>query len=310
VGRTLEATAVTYFREVGRVGSIARAATNLFIAPSAISRQIRLLEDDLGVELFHRGRRGMSITVAGQMFLAFTEKTSAEEARLRTDLGTAGEHLTGIVTVATTEALNVSLIPDALGRLAESHPRLSVKVVTAGSNSVAAAVAARDADLGFIFGPPPRADVVALGTQNVPLFLMVRPGHALDSLETVDFSTLAQYAMALPDSSYGIRQEVDRACAEQRVELLVKYEANSLALLKELAIRADVAIFLPVEGAVAELQSRALVAIPISHRRMTSTKITLIRSPGHHESPFLRPAQDAFIQTMRSFVHVGTPLRG
>jgi DNA-binding transcriptional LysR family regulator len=72
MSRSTESTAAGYFREVAPPGSISRADANLFVSPSATSRKVRLLEEDLGVEVFARRRRGLSLTSAGQLLLDFT----------------------------------------------------------------------------------------------------------------------------------------------------------------------------------------------------------------------------------------------
>ena len=67
----IESTAIRYFREVTESGSIKQAAAALRIAPSAISRQVQALEEELAVKLFERGARGMMLTDAGQLLYRY-----------------------------------------------------------------------------------------------------------------------------------------------------------------------------------------------------------------------------------------------
>ncbi|WP_327090377.1 LysR family transcriptional regulator [Nonomuraea sp. NBC_01738] len=295
----LETLAMRYFREVARTGSIARAADSLFIAPSAISRQLRLLEEHLGVEVFTRGSKGMVLTASGELLLGFADQQLTTAAQLLVEL-TSGRHkTTGQVTVATVEAPLISFVPQALTEVASTHPDIVVNVVAAGSNDVAALVAENRADLGLVFGPVPRSDVAELVAQPLPLFVMVAPGHPLSARPRCDLTDLLDVRLALPDKSFGIRQEVERAAAEHHVRLSVAYETNSLALLRELAVRTGVAIFMPIEGARPELDAGLLTTVAIDDRRLTSTRITLISRLAASGSPALTVVRDALTVAMR-----------
>ncbi|MFC4117877.1 LysR family transcriptional regulator [Nonomuraea zeae] len=295
----LETAALRYFREVARTGSIARAADHLFIAPSAISRQLRLLEEHLGVELFNRGPKGMTLTAAGEVLLGFADQQLATAERLHMEFGSDRHRTGGRVSVATVEAPLSSFVPEALAKVAHTHPDIEVNVVAAGSNDVAAFVAESRADLGLVFGPVPRSDVTELATRPLPLFVMVEPGHPLAARPNCDLRDLLDVRLALPDKSFGIRQEVERAAAGHHVRLIVAYETNSLALLRELAVRTGVAIFMPLEGARPELEAGLLTAVPINDRRLTSTRITLISGLAATGSPALTVVSDALVAALR-----------
>ena len=79
----IESTALRYFREVTLRGSIKRAAESLRIAPSAISRQVQGLEDELSAKLFERGARGMSLTGAGHLLHRYAVESQDKLDRIR-----------------------------------------------------------------------------------------------------------------------------------------------------------------------------------------------------------------------------------
>src|SRR5215510_9845356 len=82
-GNMLESTAIRYFREVTQRGSVKQAAESLNIAPSAISRQVQGLEDELAVKLFERGARGMTLTSAGQVLYRYAVESQRKLERVR-----------------------------------------------------------------------------------------------------------------------------------------------------------------------------------------------------------------------------------
>ena len=296
--RTAESAALRYFREVALTGSVARAGANLFVAPSAVSRQVRLLEDELGVRLFTRGARGMTLTPAGHRVLAFANDSQQRVADLRSELNAEHHVVRGHVTVATVEGLITRFVPDALEVLAASHPDIRVDVRAAGSQDVGAAVADGSAQVGFVFGPPTRSDLVALKALPLPLSVMVRPGDPLAAMDRCSLRDLECHPVALPTPDFGIRQELDRACAETGTRLRVRYETNSLALLREIAVRTGTAIFMAVEDTAAELADGTLIRVPIANRRLNSTRVTLVKGLADYASPAAKIVSDTLLAAM------------
>jgi DNA-binding transcriptional LysR family regulator len=296
--RTTESAALRYFREVALTGSVVRAGANLFVAPSAVSRQVRLLEDELGVQLFTRGARGMTLTSAGHQVLAFANETQQRIADLRSELDAQRHAVRGHVAVATVEGLITRVIPNALEVLAASHPDIRIDIHAAGSQDVAAAVAAGSAQVGFVFGQPTRSDLVALKAVPLPLSVMVRPDDPLATMDQCSLRDLDGHPVALPTPEFGIRQELERACAESATRLQVNYETNSLALLRQIAVRTGAAIFMTAEDTAAELAEGTLISVPITDRRLNSTRVTLVKGLPAYTSPAAKVVSDTLFTAM------------
>lgn len=84
---SLHGIAVRYFVEVARTGSISDASARLHVAVSAISRQIARLEGELGVALFERRPRGMSLSEAGERLLAYAQRSLLEAEHVMKEIG-------------------------------------------------------------------------------------------------------------------------------------------------------------------------------------------------------------------------------
>ncbi|PZS30452.1 MAG: LysR family transcriptional regulator, partial [Pseudonocardiales bacterium] len=177
--RSKESAGLRYFHEVARTGSVTRAGANLFVAASAVSRQIRLLEDELGVQLFTRGSRGMTLTTAGHQVFAFAADAEQRASDLRSELNSDRYAVRGHVNVATVEGLLMRYVPVAIERLARTHADIRLCIRADGSQDVGTAVAEGSAQLGFVFGHPARPDLIALKSLPLPLSVMVRPGCSL-----------------------------------------------------------------------------------------------------------------------------------
>lgn len=294
----LEPTALRYFREVALVGSVTVAGANLFVAPSAVSRQVRNLEEHLGVQLFSRGSRGMSLTAAGHQLLDFAQGNAQRGDDLRAELDAARFSVRGIVVIATIEGMLTTLVPETLERLDIAFPDVRVDVHVAGSLDVGAMVAEGGAHLGFLFGSPARSDLIVLQALPLPLSVVVRADNPLACQAACAMRDLDGSRVALPGSEFGIRQEIDRALAEAGVRLKVVSETNSLALLRQITVRTGAVTFMAARDCRPEVLTGDLVDIPMTDQRLSSTQVTFVKGLIDHQTTASRIVADAFMSQM------------
>src|SRR5487761_2048290 len=99
----MQFSALRYFTETLRLGSIRRASEVLHVTPSAISRQIALLEQNFGAPLFERHALGMRLTAAGEVFARQAHSTLRDFDRLRSDLDDLQNLRRGVVRISSME---------------------------------------------------------------------------------------------------------------------------------------------------------------------------------------------------------------
>ncbi|KQW20452.1 LysR family transcriptional regulator [Afipia sp. Root123D2] len=280
----IESTAIRYFREVTARGSIKQAAESLRIAPSAISRQIQGLEDELSTKLFERGARGMRLTDAGHLLYRYAQENQTQLDRIRTQVEEFGSLQRGHVRIATVEGLLASFLLDFIVDLAREHPGISTSVTAVGSRDVADMISRHEADLGLVFGRAPRRDLIELARMRQSLCLMVSPHHNLAGKNYCTVKDLAGLSVVLPDPSFGIRQEIDRVCAQANVRLELCNETNSLAFARSIVAQTGLGTFLPREAAMPELIAGTLIAIPLQDKRLEATQVTLVQLASRNTS--------------------------
>lgn len=295
----LESTAIRYFREVTLRGSVKQAAESLNIAPSAISRQVQGLEDELSVKLFERGARGMTLTSAGHLLYRYAVESQKKLERVRDQVEEFGSLQRGHVKVATVEGLLASFLSDFVADLAQEHPGISIAITAVGSRDVAEMVSRHEVDLGLVFGRAPRRDLVELARMRQSLCLIVSPHHPMAGREACTMKDLGGLRVIVPDPSFGIRQEIDRACAQANVQLDLYGETNSLAFARSIVGKTELGTFLPRDAAMPELLAGTLVAIPLRDKRLEATQVTLVQLATKGTSPSnLRVAQ-MLVERMR-----------
>jgi len=295
----IESTAIRYFREVTECGSIKQAASALRIAPSAISRQIQGLEEELAVKLFERGARGMGLTNAGRLLYRYAvdNRNQLEDIRIKVREFDAVRR--GQVRFATVEGLLANFLSNFVIDLSRDYPGISVAIKVLGSRDVAEVVGRSEVDLGLVFGRAPRGDLIELARMRQSLCVIVSPQHPLAGRRACSVKELEGLQVVVPDPSFGIRQEIDRACAQAKVRLEICNETNSLAFAQTLASRTNLATFLPRDTAMPGIRAGLLVAVPLRDKRLEMTQVTLVRLATRHMSPACRLVADLLISRMK-----------
>jgi DNA-binding transcriptional LysR family regulator len=295
----IESTAIRYFRVVTESGSIKQAAASLRIAPSAISRQVQGLEEELSVKLFERGARGMNLTDAGHVLYRYAVENRNQLDGLRSQVEEFASLRRGQVKIATVEGMLSSFLPNFYVDLSQQYPGIALSVTAVGARDVVEMVGQNEVDLGLIFGRAPQRDLIELGRMRQPVCLIVAPTHPLASQNSYAMKDLAGLRVILPDTSFGIRQELDKSCAQANVRLEMCSETNSLAFTQTVTARTDLATFLPMVSAIASINAGTLVAIPPRDRRLEATQVTLVQSAARMASPSTRLVAEILVTQMK-----------
>jgi DNA-binding transcriptional LysR family regulator len=275
----MEPITLRYFRAVAEHGSVRHAAERLFVAQSAVSRQIALLEEELGVPLFERRARGMALTDAGRLLLEYSHDMRCRFEELRGTIQEYGTLQRGHIEIACVEGLLARFLPEAIRTFSDDFPGISLSVATLGSHAVAESVAEHRCELGVVFGAAHRNDLLELACMSQPLCLLVAPDHPLAGRDRCSLEEAAAFPLILPDRSFGIRQLVDRVSASGKFALDAPLETNSLAFARHLVMKSKCrATFLPVDFAYQEIEAGRLVALSLTDPVLSSTKVTLVAS--------------------------------
>lgn len=208
-----------------------RAAESLGVTQPALSAVVRKLEAALGAELLHRTGRGVELTEAGRVFLAF-----AEEAVLAADAGIkAVRELTGLehgsIRVGGGATAITYLLPPAFSAIRRQHPGLRFYVREAGSSAVAAAVLAGELDLGIVTEPlrlPGSADLMTTPLVEDELRLVLPPRHRLGARRAFRWADLRGESLVAFEGGTAVRDIIDRAMDAAGITMTIVMELRSI----------------------------------------------------------------------------------
>jgi LysR family transcriptional regulator, cell division regulator len=162
------------FAAVARAGSIGRAAELLHTVQSNVTQRVRALEDKLGVTLFHRSKRGVTLTAAGKRLLPYAARISEmlDEARLVTR--EEGEPR-GELRIGAMETVAARRLPEILGAYAARYPEVEIEVDTGPTERLVERVLRRELDGAFVAGPVEHASLQATAVVEEELVLVTSP---------------------------------------------------------------------------------------------------------------------------------------
>lgn len=197
-----------YFAAVAEELHFTRAAERLYISQPALSKQIRMLERQLGAPLFERDRRSVRLTPAGIALLPHARRVLAawDAAREAIETAKAGQRAILRVGMSTSPGRG-GLLPAIRSRFAEAHPDAVVKLRQVGWEDSTAGLADDSSDLAFVWLPLPDPDRYAwVVVAEEPRLVALPEEHPLAARATVDFTDLLDEPfLALPESAGALR---------------------------------------------------------------------------------------------------------
>lgn len=264
-----------YFAHVARAGSFSRAATELRIAQPALSRQIRKLEDQLGVALLVRHGRGVRLTSAGALLLEGTESLGDFLTRLDARVRAGGDAAVAHVSVGVPPAAGLHVVPPTVDRFAAQWPQVTLHVREGISSSLQEWLLDGRIDIAVLHTPPP---LEALNIAQVLREQMVlvapaadKPGAAQFPGASVRLRDLAEIPLIMPGLPHSNRRLLDQASIQHGVRLRIVLEVDSVALTKALVMRGTGHSILTAAAVHEEVLAGTLRAFPIDRPPLTST---------------------------------------
>ncbi|MEE4014899.1 LysR family transcriptional regulator [Roseibium sp. FZY0029] len=264
-----------YIEAVAEHGSIQAAARAIGISASAIDRQIKLLEDRIGVQLFDRQTRGMQLSPAGEMFVLLAQRWRADETRIQSDVKRMQGVDFGHIRLATMDSQVNGVIPRFLEVIGERYPRVRVDVEVATPDGAAELLDDGQCDLILAFNLRRLRDVHVIWTADLPLYCVVAPGHALAEQRSVKLADVRKQAIVVQSRALSIRRMLDEQHAWVFEDGPPPVVTNSLQLLKQLVIGGSHVALTSEMDAAPELMNGSMIALEVKARGIAAQSISV-----------------------------------
>ena len=290
----MHASILKYFVEVARSGSIRKASEELHVATSAVSRQIRKLEDELGTPLFERFSDGLRLTSAGKVVLKHAKETMQQYEIMKSDLGDLQGKRTGRVHIACLDSLAVQFMPEFVNSFHRRNPAVDFRIRADNFNNIFHFVAEGDCDIGVTFDLARPHDIKLVHGVRMPLMVIVAKHHPLARQKSVTLQECAQFKLLLQLDNEVMSSmiAVELASLDRVGRTFVA--TNNQMMLKPLILSGEgVAFFTPL-GLLKELTAGDVVALPIAGSRLQNMEVGIV-APRNRQ---LTHATEAVIEAM------------
>jgi DNA-binding transcriptional LysR family regulator len=276
---------LAYFATVARLGSVRAAAETLRIAPSALSRQIKRMEDLAGLPLFERMPRGVTLTPAGEILFGYVHRWESDFNGLDEDLrGLAGLRA-GTLKLATVEIATYSVVPRAIRALREAMPGVTVNTQVGVNDGVLRDIAEGNAEIGVVINMPRAVGVKSAWAVRSAVGAVVLPDHPLAQHREVRIADCLAFPIIMPDETLMVRSAIRRALEKTRRGVRIAATSNRVASIKGLA-KAGVGVAFLVElDVVSEIATGELNFIRLKDREIEAPHISLVVSKHDRLSP-------------------------
>ena len=228
----MESKALRYFCEVARCGSFTRAAHALGVAQSAMSMAIKRLEESLGLQLFHRLERHISLTDEGEQLYQYarTIVQGLEHAQLAMEELRGLNH--GLVRVGVTGMLGSYYFPPLLMAFRHQYPGIRLSIIDSGAQELQRMLEQGELDLAFIVSDQVPVSLEATAILRWQMVAVVNREHAFAELSCVPIERFLEEELVVFKPGYFHRRTIDQMAATVGIEPNISMETNLIQLLK------------------------------------------------------------------------------
>ena len=252
-------------------GSVTRAAELLHVVQPAISRQIKLLEDDVGTRLFERSRSGMALTEAGKVLVEYARRALRELDKARMEIHPTSAPVAGVVHLGLLPSSCELLAAELVQALAARYPNLQVSLSVGYTDHLAAWLESGELDMALLYDAEHLRHLTLEPLLKEQLCLAAPAAQGLSLSKPVDVTALGECPLALPSRPHGLRGLVEHACAVAKVPFRIAVETNALAVQRDLVVRGLGWSVLPAVAIRSELDKGTLTAAPIASPEFART---------------------------------------
>lgn len=279
---------LTHLIALAEEGSFARAAARVHLSQPALSRSIQVFEDEIGMKLFDRAARGVSMTAAGRMLVERARRVLFETSCLLRDVELMKTHELGEVRIGLGPYAAAVLLPDLPVEFSRRFPKIRMSIELDEGAALLARLHAEEID--FLVTdrrvPPVTPDVTLRRLPAHEGGWFVRPGHPLLTRGAVPHAALRDYplvSVSLPAFMKDALHRLLNYRAHEQIPL--QLECNDVAVLKDVVAQTDAILFATASAVRRDLAAARLVQVPVTHPRKLGLEFALVTLAERTPSP-------------------------
>jgi len=245
-------------RAIAETGSFTAAGAKLHVSQSAISRQVLMLEEELGEPVFHRVGRRVRITPAGDALLQLSHRVFQDVQDTIADIGDRHESLRGQLRLVGGMTVCLYVFPALLAEIRRMHPQLDVKVSAGSGEDCVVQLRSGAADLALLTLPVTAPDLVSVPVMQEELLLVGDARHPLARKKKLAPADLQHQPFVLFERGSNTRRAIDEFFLTEHLEPHIVMETENVEILKAM-VRTGLGITIaPYQAVAADVRARRL----------------------------------------------------
>jgi DNA-binding transcriptional LysR family regulator len=292
---------LSVFFAIAETGSLTASARRLHISQPALSRELKIFEDRLGVALFERHPKGMRLTHAGEVLREYAQRLFELERAAEAAIGEIAGATRGRLSIGASNTVGTYVLPSVLAAFRRERPEVSASLFVGNTEQVSQGVVDMRFMLGFIEGPLHLKGLHAVIFQRDEITPVASPDHALFHKRRLAVADLSGKPLLVREPGSGTRELIVDTLRRHGVAAGEAMEFGSTEALKRAAVHGGGIAWLPRISMVSELREGALRELPVKQLRIVRPLMVLSR-----EGAPLEPAAEAFLTLLRRSAGAGT----
>ena len=242
------------FRAVAEAGSFTAASQRLHVSQSAISRQLKLLEEELGTLLLERTGRGVNVTPEGHLLLVTANRIWRDMQEVVAQIADTQKLQRGIISLGGGMTVCLHILPKLLKKFRALYKNVDVRITTGTADQLLQSLRAHEVDLLLLTLPILGADLEVVPVLKEEMLVIAAKNHALMRTRSVDARSLARYPLILFETGSNTRRVVDDFLLAQQTAVNVVMETENVEIIKAMVANGLGVTILPYGALAADLR--------------------------------------------------------
>ena len=220
------------FRAVAEEGGFTRAAQRLKVSQSAVSRQVKLLEEELGGLLLHRTGKGVTVTAQGELLLKAANRIHRDLQDVAWQISETQKLQRGMLSLGGGMTVCMYVLPRLLKKFRSLYREVDLRVTSGTSEAILRLVRNHQVDLGLLTLPIVATDLEVQPVLKEEMVVVTAPRHPLSRERTVDAKSLGRYPLVLFERGSNTRKVLDELFLEEEIPTDVAMETENVEIIK------------------------------------------------------------------------------
>ena len=220
------------FRAVAEEGGFTRAAQRLRVSQSAVSRQVKLLEDELGGRLLHRSGKGVTVTPTGELLLKTANRIHRDIQDVAWEISETQKLQRGMLRLGGGMTVCMYVLPRLLKKFRSLYKDVELRVTSGTSETILRQVRNHEVDLGLLTLPIVASDLEVHPVLKEEMVVVTAPRHPLSRQRTVEARSLGRYPLILFERGSNTRKVLDEFFLEEEIPVNVAMETENVEVIK------------------------------------------------------------------------------